>query len=194
MCPRTSCPLSSLTLNIVFGRASAISPSISIFSSLGTGRFASDEADIHRLRSLVAGLLLVLHLRVLGERLEASAVDPGVVDKEVSISIIRSDEAVALLVVEPLDGSGRHVPYPFLRVTVTCEPDEPAVTERRHGRPNSRDATSPAALERPARARPRRAGAAGRAGAADRRRNGGSRGCGCGRPSATPPARSGSAG
>src|ERR1700742_397387 len=34
MWPSTSCPLSSLTRNIVFGRASVISPSISIFSSL----------------------------------------------------------------------------------------------------------------------------------------------------------------
>src|SRR3954452_22042121 len=34
MWPRTSCPLSSLTRNIVLGRASVISPSISIFSSL----------------------------------------------------------------------------------------------------------------------------------------------------------------
>src|SRR5918996_4689827 len=33
MCPRTSWPLSSVTRNIVFGRASVISPSISIFSS-----------------------------------------------------------------------------------------------------------------------------------------------------------------
>src|SRR6266511_1651217 len=33
MWPRTSCSLSSLTLNIVFGRASVTSPSISIFSS-----------------------------------------------------------------------------------------------------------------------------------------------------------------
>src|SRR4051812_42618870 len=35
MWPRTSCSLSSLTLNIVLGRASVTSPSISIFSSLG---------------------------------------------------------------------------------------------------------------------------------------------------------------
>src|SRR5215203_6011162 len=34
MWPRTSCSLSSLTRNIVLGRASVISPSISIFSSL----------------------------------------------------------------------------------------------------------------------------------------------------------------
>src|SRR5687768_4857021 len=34
MCPRTSWSLSSLTLNMVLGRASVTSPSISIFSSL----------------------------------------------------------------------------------------------------------------------------------------------------------------
>src|SRR6476661_397755 len=33
MWPSTSCPLSSLTRNMVLGRASVISPSISIFSS-----------------------------------------------------------------------------------------------------------------------------------------------------------------
>src|ERR671919_2442924 len=109
MCPRTSCPLSSWTLNIVFGRASTISPSISIFSSLGTAGCASDEADVHRLRSLVARLLLVLDLGVLGERLEALTVDAGVVHEQVAVAIIGSDEAVTLLVVEPLDGSGRHV-------------------------------------------------------------------------------------
>src|SRR3954465_13457606 len=37
MCPRTSWSLSSLTLNIVLGRASVTSPSISIFSSLPIG-------------------------------------------------------------------------------------------------------------------------------------------------------------
>src|SRR5919106_2561376 len=102
MCPSTSCPLSSWTLNIVFGRASTISPSISIFSSLGTAGFASDEAYVHRLRSLVARLLLVLDLRVLGERLEALAIDAGVVDEQVAVPIIGCDESVALFVVEPL--------------------------------------------------------------------------------------------
>jgi hypothetical protein len=33
MCPSTSCPLSSFTRNIVLGRASVTSPSISILSS-----------------------------------------------------------------------------------------------------------------------------------------------------------------
>src|SRR5919106_5109737 len=115
MCPSTSCPLSSWTLNIVFGRASTISPSISIFSSLGTAGRASDEADVHRLRSLVARLLLVLDLGILGERLEALAIDAGVVDEEVTVPVVRGNEAVALLLVQPLDGSRRHVYCPFLR-------------------------------------------------------------------------------
>src|SRR3954454_15019418 len=40
MWPSTSCSLSSLTLNMVLGRASVISPSISIFSSLPMRRRA----------------------------------------------------------------------------------------------------------------------------------------------------------
>src|SRR5829696_2302788 len=40
MWPSTSWPLSSLTRNMVFGRASVISPSISIFSSLAMRRGA----------------------------------------------------------------------------------------------------------------------------------------------------------
>src|ERR671922_2761853 len=111
MCPRTSCPLSSWTLNIVLGRASTISPSISIFSSLGTTG-ASDEAYVHRLRPLVAGLFLVLDLRVLGERFEALAVDPRVMDEQVAVALVGCDEPVTLLVVEPLDGPCRHVDAP----------------------------------------------------------------------------------
>jgi hypothetical protein len=37
------------------------------------------------------------------------------VDEQVTLAVIRRDESVALLVVEPLDGSGRHV-RPFLLV------------------------------------------------------------------------------
>src|SRR5215216_2416088 len=142
MCPRTSCPLSSWTLNIVFGRASTISPSISIFSSLGTIGGASDEAHIHRLRSLIARLLLVLHLRVLGERLEALAIDAGVVDEQVAVSIIRSDEAIALLVVEPFNGPGRHV-LPLPACARHCESRCTHVTNYAgRGRPNGHQTTS----------------------------------------------------
>src|SRR4029079_8571789 len=126
MWPRTSCPLSSWTLNMVFGRASTISPSISIFSSLGTAGSASDGANVHRLRTLVAGLLLVLDLGVLGERLEPLTVDSRVVDEQVTVSVVRSDEAVALLVVEPLDGSGRHeFPLPACARPVLHRESEP---------------------------------------------------------------------
>src|SRR5215212_4497024 len=123
MCPSTSCPLSSFTRNIVFGRASVTSPSISIFSSLvklkcraveppadaGGGRWArSYLGDVDRLGSLVASLLLVGDLAVLRERLEAGAVDTGVVDEEIAITLVRSDEPVALLVVEPLHRARCH--------------------------------------------------------------------------------------
>src|SRR4051794_12825449 len=108
MWPRTSWSLSSLTLNIVFGRASTISPSISIFSSLGTA-VRLDQADVHRLRSLVTDFLLVLHLGVLGQALEALAVDARVVHEKVAVALVGRDEAIALLIVEPLHGSGRHV-------------------------------------------------------------------------------------
>src|SRR5215207_8929733 len=83
-----------------------------------------DGADVHRLGTLVAGLFLVLHLRVLGQRLEALPVDAGVVHEEVTVAVVRRDEAVALFVVEPLDGSGRHLDCPFLRVpgrSCVCE-------------------------------------------------------------------------
>src|SRR6266511_5395669 len=44
MWPRTTCSLSSLTLNIVLGRASTTSPSISIFSSLPIGAAQGSSA------------------------------------------------------------------------------------------------------------------------------------------------------
>src|SRR3954469_5220481 len=113
MCPRTSWSFSSFTRNIVLGRASRISPSISIFSSLGTAQEGSrrelDLLDVDRLRALVARLLLVGDLRALGQGAEAAARDRGVMDEEVPAAVIRGDEAVALLVVEPLDRSGRHM-------------------------------------------------------------------------------------
>src|SRR3954451_24799636 len=132
MCPSTSCPLSSFTRNIVFGRASVTSPSISIFSSLGKKpraasrrsgggarvgeprRTESDLGYVDRLRALVTALLFIGDLRVLLEALETRSVDAGVVDEEVSITFIRSDKAVSLLVVEPLDGTGCHACSTFL--------------------------------------------------------------------------------
>src|SRR5215210_3568235 len=66
------------------------------------------RGDVDRLRALVAGLGIEGDLRALGQRLEAVGVDAGVVDEEVLATLIGRDEAEALVVVEPLHGSGRH--------------------------------------------------------------------------------------
>src|SRR5436190_21920158 len=126
MWPSTSCSLSSLTLNIVFGRASTISPSISIFSSLPIGP-ASDGPDVHRLGAFRTGLFLVADLGVLSQRLESLTVDSRVVDEQVAAPLVGGDEAEALLVVEPLHGSGRHVDYPFLRMPARCSNANPNI-------------------------------------------------------------------
>src|SRR3954467_4066484 len=132
MWPSTSCSLSSLTLNIVLGRASMISPSISIFSSLPTGRREDlDGPHVHRLWPLVACLFLVLDLRVLREGLEAPAVDAGVVDEQVAVTLVGGDEPVPLLVVEPLNGPGRHIALPPCRLRRPGAPTSPP--ELRHG-------------------------------------------------------------
>src|SRR5205085_4411365 len=110
---------------MVLGRASVTSPSISIFSSFAIygdecssrpGEFTpdlerrpSDLGDVDRLRPLVSRLLVVGDLRVLLKRLEAASVDSSVMDEEVTVALVGRDEAVALLVVEPLHGSGRHL-------------------------------------------------------------------------------------
>src|SRR5918999_566819 len=129
MWPSTSWPLSSFTRNIVLGRASVTSPSISIFSSFGNcsplagpaGRRPSlDPLDVDRLRALVAGFLLVGNLGVLLQRLEPVAADARVMDEQVAIALVRSDEPVALLVVEPLHGPGRHAPSTFLSANRTA--------------------------------------------------------------------------
>src|SRR3954453_9378985 len=131
MCPSTSCPLSSFTRNIVLGRASGTSPSISILSPFarvllltansrgfsardasGPGppaRPSSDLLDVYGLRALVALLFLIGHLRGLAKRLEAIPADAGVMHEQVAAAVVGCDEAVALLVVEPLDGPGCHL-------------------------------------------------------------------------------------
>src|SRR3954447_18534750 len=115
MWPRTSCPLSSFTLNIVLGRASETSPSISILSSLLKLPLCARPSPrglqlghIYGLGTLVPGLLVVGHLGVLLQRLEAAAVDARVMDEKVSVALVGRYEPVALLVVEPLDRTGGH--------------------------------------------------------------------------------------
>src|ERR671930_2299603 len=80
-----------------------------------------ERGDVDGLRPLVAGLRVVGDLRALGQRLEAVGVDAGVVDEEVLATVVRRDEAEALVVVEPLHGSGRHVIPPWLVCTANAE-------------------------------------------------------------------------
>src|SRR3954451_14480857 len=68
-----------------------------------------ERRDVDGLGALVPGLGVEADARALGEGLEALGVDAGVVDEEVLARIVRRDEAEALVVVEPLDGSGCHV-------------------------------------------------------------------------------------
>src|SRR3954447_1738614 len=82
---------------------------------LGQGDLDSPYVD--RLRTLVTGLGLVLHARALGERAVALGFDAAVMDEEVLVAFIGSDEAKALLVAEPLDGTCCHV---FLHGVSSC--------------------------------------------------------------------------
>src|SRR3954447_18848904 len=72
----------------------------------------SDLLNVACGRALLALLLVVAHLRALGERLEAAPLDRRVVDEEVLAALVWRDEAESLVVVEPLDGSCCHVNFP----------------------------------------------------------------------------------
>src|SRR4029450_1307121 len=83
--------------------------------ALGAGRRShlsrpgkSDGRHVDGLGALVAGLGVVRHLGALGEGLEAAPGDALVMDEQVLAGFIRRDDPEALLVAEPLDGSGRH--------------------------------------------------------------------------------------
>src|SRR5215212_5049965 len=67
MWPSTSWPLSSLTRNIVLGRASVISPSISIFSSLAMRRGAYLTAQVLERTHAVRHFACILRGLQLGE-------------------------------------------------------------------------------------------------------------------------------
>src|SRR5699024_1052971 len=75
----------------------------------GPVRSRSERADRLRLRALLSLADLELDLLVLLEGLESTALDGGVVDKDVSGAVLGRDEPVALLRVEPLDGALCHV-------------------------------------------------------------------------------------
>src|SRR5687768_11870327 len=90
---------------------SMTSPSTSTFSSLSaiTPSLALDHDDVRSLRTLLALLDVELDLRALVQRAEAAADDAVEVDEDIlGASVLRGDEAVPLLLVEPLDGSFCH--------------------------------------------------------------------------------------
>src|SRR3954449_2179096 len=99
---------------------------------------ALERGDVDGLGALVADLGVVGHLRALSQRLEAVGVDAGVVDEEVLAALVRGHEAEALVVVEPLHGSGSHdfPPRPMCTanaeeaVTATTAGAEHSVVER----------------------------------------------------------------
>src|SRR5581483_2325958 len=69
---------------------------------------ALDGDDALRLGALRPLDRVELHLRALGERLEAGPRDRRMVDEHVLATVSRGDEPIPLRVVEPLDGSGCH--------------------------------------------------------------------------------------
>src|ERR671915_522285 len=77
----------------------------------GSRLLSGDGAYVDGLRALVARLGVVLDPGALGKRLEAVADDAGVMDEQVLARLVRRDEAEALVVVEPLHGSGCHCWY-----------------------------------------------------------------------------------
>src|SRR5947209_10941098 len=76
----------------------------------GIGRL--DLRNVLRLHALLATGRLVGNLGALFEGPESVALYRAVVHEEVIASIVLGDEAVALLVVEPLDRSLGHLPSP----------------------------------------------------------------------------------
>src|SRR5436189_4887568 len=68
-----------------------------------------ERLDVRRLGALGPGLGVVADLRALGERPEAVAGDAAVVHEQVLALVIGRDEAKALVVAEPLHGSGCHM-------------------------------------------------------------------------------------
>src|SRR5215208_125247 len=80
----------------------------------------AENAHVCGLGALVALLRLELDLRALIEGLEARAFDRAEMDEEVLASLVRRDEAEALVRVEPLDGSGCHAHTSSTAYSRTC--------------------------------------------------------------------------
>jgi hypothetical protein len=71
-----------------------------------------DQLDVGCRWTFGTLLSVVAHLCPFGERFEAAALDGAVVDEQVLAAVIGRDEAIALVVAEPLHSSGGHAVPP----------------------------------------------------------------------------------
>jgi|SRR5690349_4432307 hypothetical protein len=71
-------------------------------------RYALNRRDVCSLHAFGAALRFEADLLAFSEALEAVAANFGEVREQVVTAVIRGDEAEALCIVEPLDGTGIH--------------------------------------------------------------------------------------
>src|SRR6266513_1272223 len=71
-----------------------------------------ERLDVRRLKAFGAALHFKLDLLALLQRLEAVHLDRSVMREQIFAAFSRGDEAEAFGVVEPLDGTGRHLLLP----------------------------------------------------------------------------------
>src|SRR3954453_12856012 len=107
MWPRTSWPLSSLTRNIVLGRASVISPSISIFSSLAMRRGAYLTAQVLDGTCPVPDFPCVLRRLQLGHR---GAQLRARFDPELGRHLLAPQQGLGRAPAAPVERGGDHLP------------------------------------------------------------------------------------
>src|SRR5690348_14241320 len=106
MWPSTSCPLSSLTRNIVLGRASVISPSISIFSSLAMRRGAYLTAQVFERTLAVRYFPCILGSLQLGEC--RAQLGPRL-DPQLGGDLVAAQKRLGRAVAAPVEGGGDHL-------------------------------------------------------------------------------------
>src|SRR5215211_4005101 len=106
MWPSTSCPLSSLTRNIVLGRASVISPSISIFSSLAMRRGAYLTAQVLEGTCTIRHFACILRGLQLGER--GAELGPRL-DPQLGGELVSPQQRLRRAVAAPIERGGDHL-------------------------------------------------------------------------------------
>src|SRR5690242_5257324 len=106
MWPSTSCPLSSLTRNIVLGRASVISPSISIFSSLAMRAGGYLTAQVFDGAGAVGYFPCILRRPQLGQR--RAQLRPRL-DPQLGGQLVAPQQRLRRSVATPVERGGDHL-------------------------------------------------------------------------------------